>query len=324
MRLALALLTIISGLSQPALPQRPSLPSQSFREAHVLEVNLTEVLIPATVFRKDDHTVVRGLGKEDFRIFEERIEQPIVSVSEDDAPVALNILLDTSGSMKPATTGKQIRAANPSMLDQPDKLTLAISGIDALLGYVYREDQVSLTTFASKPVVVGDFGSTPQQIRRAMTRIKPGGLTSLNESVRFVARNMKRYMKDGGKLPDNRILLILSDGEDSTSWIWDSDNAVVEDIQESGLRVYAVGMIERTKLFRKLAETTGGKMIIVKDATELPHVIPDLLREMHTQYQVGFNSTQPLDGKYHKVKVTLKDHPEYEVFWKPGYTAQPR
>jgi Ca-activated chloride channel family protein len=324
MRLALALLTITLGFSRPPITQLERLaplPDQ----VHSLEVNLTEVLIPTTVFGKDDGTVVRGLGKDDFRIFEEGVEQPIASVSEEDAPVTLNILLDISGSMKPKTAGKRDGAADKiAMLDRSDKLTPAIFGINSLLDYVYQEDKLSLTTFADKATVVGDFGIKPEQIKRAMTRIEPGGLTSLNDSIRFVVKNMKRYANAGGKLPDNRILLILSDGEDTTSWFWDSDNAVVQDIQETGLRVYAVGIIERIKLFKKLADATGGKVIEVKDASELSTVVPDLLREMHNQYQIGFHSTLPLDGKYRKIKVTLKDHPEYQVFWRPGYKAQPR
>jgi len=328
MRVALVLLSISMGLWQPAASQL-ELMTPSRNRPHVLEVNLTTVLVPTTVSRRDDDTVVRGLGKDDFRVFEEGIEQSIVSVSEEDAPVTLNILLDTSGSMRPKKTvrrgnGSAIGSLEVEVLDQTDKLTPAIFGINTLLGYVYREDMLSLTTFAGKPVVVGDFGIRPEQIERALTRLEPKGLTSLNESIRFVAKNMARYEKDGGKLPENRILLIISDGEDTTSWIWDSDKSVVEDIRETGLRVYAVGIIERINLFKKLADATGGKVVVVNDTSTLSKVIPDLLREMHNQYQITFNSTLPLDGKYRKVKVTLNDHPEYQVHARPGYLAQVR
>jgi Ca-activated chloride channel family protein len=311
------------GLWGPALTQLERL-SPSRDRTHVVEVNLTTVLIPTTVFRKDDDTVVRGLGKDDFRIFEDGIEQEIVSVSEEDAPVTLNILLDTSGSMRPRKDKRDGVTYSLQTVDRTDKLTPAIFGINTLLGYVYPEDMLSLITFANKPVVVGDFGMRPAQIERAIARVEARGLTSLNESIRFVAKNMNRYMDGGGTLPANRILLILSDGEDTTSWIWDSDKSVVDDILETGLRVYAVGIMERVSLFKKLAEATGGKVVVVDDVSTLSRVIPDLLREMHNQYQIGFNSTLPLDGKYRKIRVTLKDHPEYQVLWRPGYYAQAR
>jgi Ca-activated chloride channel homolog len=313
------------GLWGPAISQQLQRLTPSRDRTHVVEVNLTTVLIPTTVFRKDDDTVVRGLGKDDFRIFEEGIEQSIVSVSEEDAPVTLNILLDTSGSMRPKKPGKnEGYTYTLETRDQTDKLTPAIFGINTLLSYVYPEDKLSLITFANKPVVVGDFGIRPPQIERAIAQIEARGLTSLNESIRFVAKNMNRYIDAGGELPNNRILLILSDGEDTTSWIWDSDNSVVEDIQETGLRVYAVGIMKRISLFKKLAEATGGKVVEVNDASTLSKVVPDLLREMHNQYQIGFNSTLPLDGKYRKIRVTLKDHPEYQVLWRPGYYSQAR
>jgi Ca-activated chloride channel family protein len=321
MRVALVFFTMYLGLWQPAAVTQLERPASPPNRLHVVQIDLTTVLTPTAVFRRDDDTVVRGLGKDDFSIFEDGIEQPIVSVSEEDAPVTLNILLDTSGSMRPKK-GNRMSAGNRLVaLDQKDKLTPAIFSINTLLGYVYPEDMLSLTTFATKPVLVGDFGIRPEQIERAMTRIEAKGLTSLNESIRFVVKNMNKYVKDGGKLPDNRILLILSDGEDTTSWIWDSDDSVVEAIRETGLRVYAVGIIDRINLFKKLADATGGKAIVVNDPNELSRVVPDLLREMHNQYQISFNSTQPLDGKYRKIRVTLKGHPEYQVRWRPGYYA---
>ncbi len=318
MRFALTLFAISIGLWEPAGFQQESF------APHSIEVNLTTVLIPTNVYRKSDDTVVQGLGKDDFRIFEEGIEQPVISVSEENAPVALNILLDTSGSMRPKQQKKGSLAKVVDVIDPTDKLTPAIGGINTLLGYVYPDDVLSLTTFADKPVVAADFGTRPSQIGNAMTRIAAKGFTSLNESIRFVAKNMKSYMKGGGKLPANRILLILSDGEDTTSWIWDTDNAVVRDIQETGLRVYAVGIIRRIDLFKKLADATGGRVAVVEDASALSKVVPDLLREMHAQYQIGFDSKLPLDGKYRKVKVVLKDHPEYQVRWRPGYQAEVR
>jgi hypothetical protein len=58
MRLALVLLTTCMGLWGPAITQQLQRLIPSRDRTHVVEVNLTTVLIPATVFRKDDDTVV--------------------------------------------------------------------------------------------------------------------------------------------------------------------------------------------------------------------------------------------------------------------------
>ena len=63
-----------------------------------LRVDTTLVLVPVSV---DDplNRPVTGLEKENFRIYEDRVEQKIVSFSSEDEPIAVGLVFDTSGSM---------------------------------------------------------------------------------------------------------------------------------------------------------------------------------------------------------------------------------
>ena len=83
-----------------------------------LRVNSSLVLIPAHITTAAGSPVV-NLRKEDFALFEDGVPQTITHFAQDDAPVSVGVLLDTSGSMKnkmsrvSAAATEFFRFANP-------------------------------------------------------------------------------------------------------------------------------------------------------------------------------------------------------------------
>lgn len=73
------------------------------------------VLVNATVLDRN-HRPVRGLTRDRFRIFENKVEQPIGYFGEEEMPLSLTIIFDTSGSMtgKIAGDGRATRHARQS------------------------------------------------------------------------------------------------------------------------------------------------------------------------------------------------------------------
>src|SRR5579872_5247661 len=72
---------------EPVDPRRPD-----------IRIDTTQVLIPVAVLdplRK----FVTGLDKENFKLFEDKVEQEIISFSSEDAPLSVCIVFDSSGSM---------------------------------------------------------------------------------------------------------------------------------------------------------------------------------------------------------------------------------
>ena len=63
-----------------------------------LRVDRTEVLVPVAV-NDTYNRPVTGLDKENFRVFDDKVEQVITSFSMEDEPVAVGLVFDTSGSM---------------------------------------------------------------------------------------------------------------------------------------------------------------------------------------------------------------------------------
>jgi hypothetical protein len=65
---------------------------------------------------------------------------------------------------------------------------------------------------------------------------------------------------------------------------------------------------------RKLAEETGGGYFELSRTDELNATFTRVASELHSQYVLGF-SPQVLDGKVHKLEVTIK---------RPGFVARAR
>src|SRR5690349_25130846 len=63
-----------------------------------LRVDTSLVLVPVTV-NDPLNRPVTGLERENFRVFDDKTEQAITNFAMDDAPVAVGLVFDTSGSM---------------------------------------------------------------------------------------------------------------------------------------------------------------------------------------------------------------------------------
>ena len=65
-----------------------------------LKVDVDLVLVNATVTDPQDRYVV-GLSKDNFRVWEDKIEQQVEYFSTEDAPISVGLIFDASGSMQP-------------------------------------------------------------------------------------------------------------------------------------------------------------------------------------------------------------------------------
>ncbi len=82
-----------------AKPQAYS-PSQDLPgDPYTISVSVDMVVLHATV-RNRHGTLVSGLGKEDFQVYEDGILQQIEYFSHEDIPVTVGLVVDNSGSMR--------------------------------------------------------------------------------------------------------------------------------------------------------------------------------------------------------------------------------
>ncbi len=275
-----------------------------------IRIDTTLVLIPVAVLdplRK----FVTDLDKENFKVYEDKIEQEIVTFSSEDAPLSVCIVFDASGSMG-------------------DKLQMSRRAVAQFMKVANPEDEFCLITFNNRAELVEPFTTLTEVIQNRLAFVGSKGSTALLDGV-YLAMNQMRKARNPRKA-----LLIISDGGDNSSRYTETE--VKNAVAESDVQVYAFGIFEgigtrsRTPeefsgpdLLNRLAHLTGGRSFGIGNPAELPDAAEKVAIELRNQYVLGYSSTNKArDGKYRRVEVKLakvKGLPKLTPVFRTGYYA---
>jgi Ca-activated chloride channel family protein len=269
--------------------KRPETPAASIR----MEVN--RVLIPVTVTDTNDRKV-EGLRKQDFRLFENGVEQELSEFFIDESPVSIGLVLDVSKSMR-------------------DKLERSRQVISAFMRMSSREDEFFLVSFNDRPELVHGFTTNAAEIEHEMEGVLPIGWTALYDAMHLAIGHMKRAKYS------HRVLLVLSDGEDNYSRYTEAEMKNI--VREAGVRIFSISILNHAPALEKLAAESGGRGFRVRKIDELPGLAVALSAEVHGEYVLGFNPTyQERDGKYRTVRVEVVQPAgtqRVHASWRRGY-----
>ncbi|HTR35786.1 MAG TPA: VWA domain-containing protein [Bryobacteraceae bacterium] len=281
--------------SGPTVTIVPRLPRGSARAKTAIRVDVNLVLIPVMV-TDPYQRVVSGLRKQDFRLFEDGVQQNISQFFNGEEPVSIGIVFDASNSMhnKIAQSRQAIR----------EVLNLSLPG-----------DEFFLLKFSDRPESVCAFTTNVHEIEDGLESIQPGGWTSLYDAI-YVGISHLKHANLGRK-----VLLVLSDGGDNDSRY--TEREMKELVKESDVRIFAISVFEKSPSLNSIAEESGGRAFRVRNLNELPDLAAKLSSEIHSEYVLGYSPTnRERDGKYRQVKVELlppQDVPRPSTSWKHGY-----
>jgi VWFA-related protein len=262
-----------------------------------LRIDASMVLVPVTVTDATDHPVT-DLKPDAFRVYEDNVEQKVVSFHREDGPVSVGFIFDASKSMK--------NRMDPSM-----------AAIRQFLNTFTKGDEFFLIRFSDRPTLETDFTEDPDSILSALSSVQPDGWTSLNDAICLGLHRMKHAHNP------RRALFVLTDGGDNNSRY--SDAEVRSLAQESDVRIYSIGLFERPSFLEKLALDTGGRAVWAHKLKELPQTVDQISRDFRNQYVLGYTpADRANDGKYHNVRIEIiKTIRQFNVFWRRGYFAPP-
>jgi Ca-activated chloride channel family protein len=275
-----------------------------------IRVDTTLVLIPVGVTEPNGRFVT-GLEKENFKVYEEKVEQDITQFSSDDSPLSVGIVFDTSGSMG-------------------NKLAKSRQAVGQFMKTANPEDEFFLVQFNDRPELVVPFTPDPEEIQSRLAFTQSKGRTALLDGV-YLAMNQMKRARNGRKA-----ILIISDGGDNSSRYTESE--VRNAVREADVQIYAIGIFEpyaargRTPeelngptLLAEIAEQTGGRHFPVENLAELPDVAAKIGLELRNEYVLGYSPKNlTRDGKYRRVQVKLVKTtglPPLKAMFRTGYYA---
>lgn len=171
--LAAALVAPAKALAEQAGPRlMENVRKKSSEEhRHAIKVDANLVLVPVTV-TDGMGRIVSGLRRDNFSIYDDKQQQPIMSFSSEDAPFSVGLVFDTSGSM----SGKM------------DKARLAAR---AFWQAANPEDEAFLVTFSRRAELQVDFTRDFAGIQSGLLFAAAKGPTALIDAVDLAMRHLK-------------------------------------------------------------------------------------------------------------------------------------
>ncbi len=269
---------------------------------------------------------IEGLRREQFRLFEDGVEQTIENFFPTDAPYSLVLALDTSLS----TEGK-LDLIRQAALDFVSRLE--------------PDDEVLVLGFDDRVRVLCDFTRDRSEIGRAIAATRTGRATAFYDALEVAVRRLR-------KSTQRPVLVLFSDALDTASGSMAA--RAFRRARESNLTVYGIFFDTREDMFDHalanprfrrgtnyqvlllrmykqahgqlagLARDTGGTVFRAKrDTSGLGEAFARIARELRSLYSVTYysSSTRPPD-KFRKIRVKV-GVPKAKVRTRKGYFPSP-
>jgi Ca-activated chloride channel family protein len=272
------------------------------------------VSLNVTVTNADQH-YVGDLTQSDFTVLENGVSQPIRYFARTGVPLSVALLIDTSSSMVSALPFAQ----------------------EAAIGFVRQiteGDLVTIVDFETRveisQALTGDIGA----LERAIRRTQAGGATSLYNALDMAIQELRGPTPgDGRAVPRRRVIILLSDGEDTSSVV--TFDKVLERALRSDTVIYGIGLglggqpvggSDRESgeiILRRFAQQTGGRAFFSDHPGDLAGFFGLFANELTNQYLLAYESPPPHDGKWRRIDVRI-GRPNTTARTRAGYLAAVR
>jgi VWFA-related protein len=254
-----------------------------------VDVRLVNLNVTVTDRAAQPYTALKA---DNFRVYDNGIEQTIHHFTAEDFPYTMGLVLDRSGSMAEMIRDVYRAAFHTVRASKP-------------------EDEFFIETFNERNAVQQEFSQDREVLSRALKDIDAYGSTALYDAIWAGLEHVKRGSHD------KKVLLVVSDGADNSST--HRFQEVLERARQESVAIYVVGMFDRLMLefeaqredtlrvlLTQLAEATGGRAYFPKTVKQCEQACIAIAQELRQQYAIGFYPSHNMrDGSWHDVQVQL-------------------
>jgi len=292
---------------KPKPTPTPDPTTAEITEGERLTINTELVTLHVRVIDRNNHPI-NNVPKEDFRIVEDGVTQPIFSFTREEVPVMYGLAVDTSGSLRPA-------------------FEQVINASKAIINSNKRGDETFLERFISSDKIetIQDFTANKDALMDGLdTLYIEGGQTAVIDGVYLAAEHVAEYKKGGDDDRRRRALIVVTDGEDRASYY--AETQLFQRLREEDVQIFVIGFVNELEaekgfirksprdkavaLLNRLASETGGRAFFPNSISELPEIANEIVRDLRTQYVVSYAPTNKAhDGTYRSIRVTIADAP---------------
>ena len=289
------------------------------QDAVTFRTGVSLVHVDAEVLSQDGR-ILTGLHKEDFRVFDERKEQPILQFAAEEQPLDLILLFDISGSMRGVV--QEVADAARQGLHQ-------LQSGDRVCVMVFNTQSREVAPFTE------DMDAVDRTIQDDVLGLDFGGGTLIQAAVSDAAMRFRREPHTERR----RAVLIITDNmgtrtrreESVVDEFWESDailsGLIVRNPSFQTMRTVGVilnpTMLAMQAGMKGIAEKTGGDALT---ANEPGTAFQEAMRRIRTRYSLYYALPESKPGARRTIGVELtrdatQRFPKSRVRARTGYVV---
>jgi Ca-activated chloride channel family protein len=332
---AILLVTCITRLGAQS-PQQATAPAAKAQNAQApaqqvgpkITLRANEVIVPVTVKDRAGR-IVPDLRRDEFRVFEDNVEQRVTSFRAEATPISMVLLVDNdlkSKDAKQVTESLRSVVAGLTLTDEvmvcrfdqffhPGKGFTADQ--DKLLTELKREQLDSEPSVApqnpdvySGPTINGHsaIGDQPN-IAPATINIKGQPTKALDDAVYAAGQLLADRDPDRQR---RKMIFLISDGVNGAKFNTNNYDTVMKELLRFDITVYGVGVgsaffERRFERLAKYAHDTGGDVYYALKGRTMEELYSRVTEEARNQYTLAYARTGTDRGaEYHSIEVRVK------------------
>ena len=253
---------------------------------------------------------VSGLSASDFTVVEEGRPQAVSFFQREASPLAVSLLIDSSGSMQ-------------------HELPRAQQAASAFISRLREGDLAQVVDFDRRIQVLQPFTDDREALERAIRRVTARGSTSMYNAIYIALRELGALASPPEGQVRRDVVVVLSDGEDTSSLV--TFDHLLDAAKRSQTVIYAIGLglgasptrrgaVPPQVALRTLTQETGGRLFLPRDASSLSGVYQSIADELASQYVLGYTSNNTDRAGWRRVSVRVAS-PGAQTRTRSGYYA---
>ena len=294
---------------QNAAPPPPSQnPSAGGQVGGKIKVDVDLVVLHTSVL-DDRGKFVDGLTQDNFRVYEDKVEQKVSIFKREDIPVSMGLVIDNSGSMR-------------------DKRPRVNEAALTLVQNSNPQDEAFVVNFNDDFYLDldKDFSNSIPELKEALERIDARGSTALYDAIIGSLDHLKKGVKE------KKVLLIVTDGEDNTSR--NSLEKTLREIQKTSTVIYTIGLLSQEskksakgarRALISIAQGSGGVAYFPENVEDVHAICEQVAHDIRHQYTLAYYpSNTARDGSFRTIHVDVippRGHGKLVARTRNGYYA---
>jgi VWFA-related protein len=320
--------TVVQGqTSTPHPAPQGSPPNQEVKpeQGPKITIPVTEVIVPVTVKDRNGN-LVADLKRDDFRVFEDDVEQQITKFSTEAMPISMVVLIDNDLRQKDADQ------VEPSLLSIVGGMSTTdeafICRFDQYFheGKGFTKDQDKLVTElrrtelasrSSTPPSGDPFGGptinnapapgAPQVDTQSMRAIQGQPTKTLDDAVYGAAM----LLRDRDSKKRRKIILLISDGQNGAKFNTHNYDETLAELLRQTITVYSVatGSEYFNRKFTRLSKyshDTGGDIFYGAKQEAFSDFYSRITEEARNQYTLIYSPRGERKVDYHTIEVRVR------------------